>query len=215
MDRSELGIVIPAFNEEQSIAEVVRGVATYGIPIVVNDFSDDNTEGIAVNAGAVVISHDRNKGYDAALNSGFKKASELNCGYAITVDADGQHDVSLLAKFICHLEGSADLVLGVRDRKQRLSEYVFSWVTRLLYGVKDPLCGMKGYNMKLYEDLGHFDSFGSIGTELALYGLKKGCKFEQVYIMTKSRIGRPRFGNIILANYKIFRAMLLSLIYIK
>lgn len=207
MDRSELGIIIPAFNEENSIAKVVKEVAIYGVPIVVNDFSLDDTEKIALNAGAVVVSHVRNKGYDAALNSGFKKASELLCKYSITVDADGQHDVSLLSKFISLLEGSTDLVLGVRDRKQRISEHMFSWLTTLLYGVKDPLCGMKGYNMKIYEDLGHFDSFGSIGTELAFYGLKKGYKFEQVLIPTKPRKGTPRFGSMLSANYKIIRAI--------
>jgi len=207
VDRSEVGIIIPAYNEANSIDEVVKGVAKYGVPIVVNDFSADDTEEIALNAGAVVVSHSRNKGYDAALNSGFNKARELHCKYSITVDADGQHDVTLLRKYIILLEGSADLVLGVRDRKQRLSEHIFSWLTRLLYGVKDPLCGMKGYNMKLYEELGHFDSFSSIGTELALHSLKNGYKFEQIFVPTKPREGTPRFGSLLTANYKIIRAM--------
>ena len=78
MGRFKLAIIIPAFNEENTIFEVVKSVKNYGIAIVVNDASSDNTEKIAESAGAVLVNHKENKGYDSALISGFKMAEKLN-----------------------------------------------------------------------------------------------------------------------------------------
>ena len=77
MDRSRIGIVIPALNESLTIENIVKTVVKYGLPIVVDDGSVDDTSKLAVSAGAVVVSHLQNCGYDCALNSGFKKADEL------------------------------------------------------------------------------------------------------------------------------------------
>jgi glycosyltransferase involved in cell wall biosynthesis len=212
VDRSELAIVIPAFNEEKSIGKVVIQVMQYGRALVVNDASSDATAIIAAKAGAEVVTHPLNQGYDGALSSGFRRARELGCKYVITVDADGQHNPTLIAEYIRHLEGASELVLGIRDRKQRISEHIFAAVTTLLYGIRDPLCGMKGYRMALYERLGHFDSFGSIGTELALYAVKNHHPFSQIEVPTFDREGAPRFARLIRANYLILRAMVLSFV---
>src|SRR5713101_5594916 len=100
MDRYRVGIVIPAFNESATIVSVVQSAGRYGGAIVVDDGSTDNTAELAIHAGAVVVSHGRNRGYDAALNTGFKRAAELGTEIIITVDADGQHDPSLIQKFV-------------------------------------------------------------------------------------------------------------------
>jgi glycosyltransferase involved in cell wall biosynthesis len=210
LDRSKIGVVIPAYNEELSIAKVIEGINPLGIAIVVNDGSTDLGPEIAKNSGAVIVNHKVNCGYDCALDSGFKKAAELNCDFVITIDADGQHDPTVLYEFIEAYEKGADLVLGIRDRKQRFSEHVFAWVTNLLYGIKDPLCGMKGYRIEIYRQLGHFDSYGSIGTELALFGVRSKYQFVQVNVPTREREGASRFGRFIYANYVILKAMFKS-----
>ena len=84
--------MIPAYNEERTMAEVIRGVISSGTPIVVDDHSRDQTASIAEVEGAVVVRHSRNGGYDAALNLGFSKAVELGVEYIVTLDADGQHE---------------------------------------------------------------------------------------------------------------------------
>lgn len=215
MVRSRVGIVIPALNEEVTIRDVVRKCRDYGIPIVVDDGSSDRTGEVSRQEGAEVVSHRVNRGYDAALNSGFLKASDLRCEYVITIDADGQHDPELLSKVITLLEQGADIVIGNRDRRQRFAEHCFALFTKVLYGVADPLCGLKGYHMKVYEALGHFDSYGSIGTELALFTVRSGYRLQQIPITVHERIGLPRFGRCFYANYKIFRAMLLSFVKIR
>ena len=215
MDKYRIGIVIPALNESATIAGVVEAVGNYGIPIVVNDGSSDNTAKLAVQAGAIVVDHEKNRGYDAALNSGFKKASELGTSIIITVDADGQHDPSRIQQFIDAIDSGADIVVGIRSRCQRIAEHLFAVYTGLRFGLKDPLCGMKAYRLNVYQELGHFDSYGSVGTELALFAAKRGYPIHQIPFEVFERKGQPRFGQRFSGNYKIFRAMLLSLWKVK
>jgi glycosyltransferase involved in cell wall biosynthesis len=212
VDRSELAIVIPAYNEEAAIARVVSGISKLGKAIVVDDCSEDGTALAAERAGATVVRHERNMGYDGALDSGFRQAEKLQFRYAVTMDADGQHAPSQLSAFVERLDQGFSLVLGVRDRRQRFSEHLFAWTTRLLYGIHDPLCGMKGYSMDVYRSLGHFDSYGSIGTELALYAVRQGFRFCELPVATRPRQGASRFGQFLRGNYLILRALLLGLL---
>ena len=63
----KVAIVVPAFNEAESIADVVAAIRDYGTPIVVDDASVDATALQAQAAGAIVVRHRRNLGYDGAL----------------------------------------------------------------------------------------------------------------------------------------------------
>lgn len=207
MDRSRIALVIPAYNEARTIYHVVKAALEYGQPIVVDDCSSDETADLAIQAGALVVSHNVNKGYDAALNSGFAKAKAHNYEFIITLDADGQHDPTLLDRFINGLDQGADVVLGVRNTKPRLAEHIFAFYSRLRYGIQDPLCGMKAYRRSVYEDLGHFDSYRSIGTELALHSVKSKYLVSQIKFIVRDRIDKPRFGRLASANFRILRAM--------
>jgi glycosyltransferase involved in cell wall biosynthesis len=211
MDRSRLGIVIPALNEAATIADVVKAARIYGTPIVVDDGSTDATAHLAKQSGAVVVSHLQNSGYDGALNSGFIKADEIGCEIVITVDADGQHDPMLIQRFIDAIDAKADIVVGIRSRKQRLAEHIFAVYTRLRFGIKDPLCGMKAYRIPVFKALGHFDSYGSIGTELSLFAAKNGYQIQQIPFCVRERQGRSRFGAVLSANTRVFRALVLAI----
>lgn len=210
MDRFRIALVIPALNEAASIAAVVAVARRYGQCIVVNDGSTDDTAEVARAAGALVVTHAVNRGYDAALCSGFAEGDRLGCEAVITLDADGQHNPELLLDFIAGLESGADVVLGVRDRQPRLAEHVFAWYTRR-FGIADPLCGMKAYRIGVYRALGHFDTYRSIGAELALFAARNGYKLASVPVKVRDRAGEPRFGRKLSANLKIFRALALSL----
>lgn len=103
-DRKErVTIIIPAFNEEGAIADVITKVWA-SLPdnvcevIVVDDGSSDQTGELAKAAGARVIQHPSNRGYGASLKSGIRAATS---GWVLTMDADGQHrleDVALLCE---------------------------------------------------------------------------------------------------------------------
>ncbi len=209
MERFKVAIVIPAYDEANTIGKVVKSILSYGTVIVVNDASTDDTSKKAKEAGAIVVNHLENKGYDGALNSGFKRASKLNCNAIITFDADGQHSFSVLPQYINQLKNGVDLVLGVRPKSQRIAESIFKMYVRYSgTNWSDPLCGMKGYSIELYQAQGYFDSLQSIGTELAAYGIDNRYKYVEINIPISIRKGNPRFGSIVRSNIMILKALL-------
>jgi len=108
--------LIPAFNEEKRIADVVRGVREH-IPdiIVVDDGSRDATASHAERSGAVVIRHDANKGKGMALRTGFSHALSRDYAAVLTLDGDGQHATDEIAKFVSAFEtDSGDIIIGAR-----------------------------------------------------------------------------------------------------
>ena len=211
MERYRVGIVIPALNEGKTIGLVVSNAAKFGRPIVVDDGSVDNTCDLARCNGAEVVRHEVNRGYDQALNTGFARAEELECEYVITIDADGQHPALAMARFIQVLDNGADVVVGIRDRRQRFAESIFGWAINTKWGIRDPLCGMKAYRLEVYKELGYFDSYESIGTELMLYAAKCGKNIMQVSVNIDQRKDSPRFGNRFSTNRRILRALWLGM----
>ncbi len=207
-----VAVVIPALNEAASIGSLVRQIQTYATPIVVDDGSQDATAALAQDAGAIVVILERNQGYDRALEAGMQKSLELGFEYAITMDADGQHDPELLKLFFNELSRGADVVVGMRDRRQRFAELLFAIVTSALWGIQDPLCGMKGYRMELLQRAKLFDTYGSIGTELTLRAARSGCRIAQVPVPTLERVGVSRFGGGYRATWRILRAMGMGLV---
>lgn len=205
--------VIPAYNEAQSIDKIVRHVISKNsLAIVVDDCSIDDTAAIARTAGAFVVSHQVNLGYNSAIETGLRAAIMLGCSFAVTIDADGQHDPNLLDYFRLELENGAGIVVGVRDRFQRWSESLFGIVGRTIWGLRDPLCGMKGYRLALLTGVDSLNTYDSIGTELAIRLIKAGVNVRQLIIKTRDRDGVSRFGNGILVNLHICRALVLGLI---
>lgn len=93
VQKNRFAIVIPVYNHEQTVADVVQRAMALGVPVVVvDDGSTDATyEQIRSIAGIRILRHRFNQGKGAALMTGFSKAAEL-ADWAITLDADGQHD---------------------------------------------------------------------------------------------------------------------------
>jgi glycosyltransferase involved in cell wall biosynthesis len=207
-----LALVIPALNEARSLPRVIGGIREFGLAIVVDDGSDDGTARVAAEAGAVVVGHARPRGYDAALDSGFAAAAAAGCDYVVTFDADGQHPAALIPVFLDLLESGNDVVVGVRPAFARVSERLFGACTRLRYGVSDPLCGMKGYSVRLYADVGHFDCYRSIGTELLLTALRERRRVAQVPVPIAPREGKSGFGGALRGNWRIARALALGFV---
>jgi glycosyltransferase involved in cell wall biosynthesis len=199
--------VLPALNEASTISSVVSQTCILLPVIVVDDGSIDDTGDLAEAAGALVVRHERNCGYEAALSSGLNAAVQNGYTHAITMDADGQHDPSIVQIFIAAIHSGADLVVGRRDRFQRISETIFSLVAEKIWGIADPLCGMKAYKLSLLEKFGPFDSYKSVGTEFTISLLSGGIPLTQVPVKTETRRDTSRFGGKLKGNIRIFMAL--------
>lgn len=117
MNDRNVWIVIPAYNEESTIASVVRSLRRCGYPsiCVVNDGSADGTSAIARAAGAHVLDHITNFGQGAALQTGMRYALARGARYICTFDADGQHSPAAIDDLMEALEWTqADVAIGSR-----------------------------------------------------------------------------------------------------
>jgi len=111
---------IPAFDEEDTIAKVIaRAQKHVDKMVIVDDGSNDDTALIAEGLGAVVVKHERNLGYGAAIRSCFSAARDLKADVLVTLDADGQHDPDQISRLVEPVKaGLADIVVGSRFLKE-------------------------------------------------------------------------------------------------
>lgn len=205
MSHSSLAIIIPAYNEAATIAGVVSRARSLGDVIVVDDGSRDETARLAQQAGADVISLGGNSGYEAALTAGMQSAIDDGYAFVMTMDADGQHDI-VSAKALIEGVGDADVVVGLRRKKQRVVEWAAGWIGHALWGVSDPFSGLKLYRVATCGRLPPFDTRRLVGGEMFVRARRAGLKVVGVPIVTAERVDAPRFDTNYRANLRLARA---------
>ena len=124
--------VIPCFNEQDTIAEVVRGCLRHvDAALVVDDGSRDATGARAREAGAAVIRHQPNRGKGVALNAGYDYAVRNGFDAVVTLDGDMQHDPAELPKFLeAATPDDVHIVLGCRMMDVSRMPAIRRWTNR-------------------------------------------------------------------------------------
>lgn len=110
-------VIVPALNEEESIASVVRDArdVLHADVVVVDDGSRDRTGDVAHRAGATVLRHPYNLGVGGAIRTALRFAQANGYGRVVQLDGDGQHLAGEAARLVALLDvGDADLVIGSR-----------------------------------------------------------------------------------------------------
>lgn len=165
--------VIPAYNEETTIADLVNKTKEHADQvIVVNDCSSDNTALAAENGGAQVISNPKRKGYISCIKKGFRNAT---ADIIITLDADGEHNPNQIADLLKpFFNDDADLVLGKRGKIDRISERFLNRLTNLRVKVEDSGTGFRAIRkeLALKLDLKGKCTCGLFALESASYGAR-------------------------------------------
>lgn len=112
--------LIPAYEEAQRIADVIRGARRHlPVVVVVDDGSSDDTGAVAESAGAIVLRQVPNAGKGAALRAGFRHALDDGAAAVVTLDADGQHDPDEIPRFVdAFAARRPELVVGRRDFRE-------------------------------------------------------------------------------------------------
>ena len=147
-------VVIPCFNEAQSIGRVVSGLFELGFTdvVVVDDGSTDATSEVALEAGSVVLRHSINRGQGAALQTGNDYALRIGAQAVVHFDGDGQFNPCDIAGGLTLIsEGKTDVVLGSRfmDNRSRLpwtKEHLLFPLARFLNRLFTGLCLTDGQN---------------------------------------------------------------------
>jgi len=185
---------IPAFNEENTIGSVIIRALKFAERVVVcDDGSEDLTSAIAGGLGAVVVRHERNRGYGASLRSLFAKALSLGADVVVTLDGDGQHDPAEIPKLVERLEeGDVDIVIGSRFLEGGGSEAP-GWrnagiklITELASngGVQmtDAQSGFRAYNRMALESMVLTEEGMGVSTEILVKAGENGLRVAEVPI---------------------------------
>ncbi len=175
-----VAIGIPAFNEEKNIAKIITKLNKfYDSIIVCDDGSSDLTYDISKNLGAIVVKHEKNMGYGAAIHSIFKKCVEIGSDVLVTFDADGQHRIEDIPAVLEPIENKkADIVIGSRflDKKTELPNYrkigikIITGVTNASIKKKltDSQSGFRAYSKQVLSQINLTDIGMGISTEILI-----------------------------------------------
>jgi glycosyltransferase involved in cell wall biosynthesis len=201
---SATSIVIPAFNEADTVAAVVSGLraaAPWHEIIVVDDGSTDDTGARAAQAGARVARHPYNKGNGAAVKTGIRQASGA---FVLIADADGQHRPADALRLVSHLD-AFDLVVGARaphtqaSAARRIGNAALNAIASFLteQSIPDLTSGFRVARREyLVEFLHLLPNTFSTPTTTTLAFIKAGysVKFESVEAAVRSGSSKIRLG---------------------
>ncbi|HKU31740.1 MAG TPA: glycosyltransferase family 2 protein [Arthrobacter sp.] len=204
LDSTRVLVIMPAWNEAESVGDTVREVLGVGRPydvLVVNDGSTDATAELASEAGATVLNLPFNLGVGGAMRAGFKYAQRHGYRRVIQVDADGQHDPRNISEVLAGLE-HADISIGARFAEK--GEYKVSgprkWAMQLLAKVisglaktrlTDVTSGFRAANDRaISQYLDHYPAeyLGDTIDSLVV-AIRSGCKVTQIPVAMRPRQG--------------------------
>jgi glycosyltransferase involved in cell wall biosynthesis len=153
-------VVIPVYNHEHAIGAVVGGIRAQGMPMVlVDDGSSqacaDVLQQLSTTADVLLVRHERNCGKGAAVSTGLRTARERGYTHAAQIDADGQHTVSDLRRFVEEARQHPDAVICGRPvfdagipRSRYYGRYLthgLVWLETLSFELIDTMCGFRVY----------------------------------------------------------------------
>lgn len=223
MRKHQITIFFPCFNEEQNVERVTREALTVASQIsddyeiiIVNDGSRDRTAEIAEqlatqNPQVRVIHHETNKGYGAALQTGFKNASKELVFYT---DGDGQFKIEEIKKLLPHIE-KYDIVSGYRINRRdplyrRINAYMWGALVNTLFKLKvsDVDSAFKLYKRKIFDEITLTAEGAMIDTEILARAKAKGYTITEVGVNHYPRAAGEQTGAKLSVILKAFVELL-------
>ena len=195
LDNMKICVIIPVYNESRTIGSLVAEIKEEGLDVlVIDDGSLDNTAQVAKARGAHVIKNEANKGKGISLARGFDHALSHNFDAVITMDGDGQHLASDIAKFI-HRAAASDngIFIGNRMIKVKnmpwlrlLTNKFMSWLISIIarQDIPDSQCGFRLIKKQILEKIHLKTSKFEAESEILLQVSRLGFKIESVSVST-------------------------------
>ncbi len=191
LDNKSIGVLIPAYNEEKKIEHIIRRVPNFVDQIiVVDDGSYDRTREISKKCGALVFSHNKNRGKGASIKNGL---SHIKTDIVVFLDADGQHRPEDIPNLVRPLvDNQADFVIGSRvfggisDMPiiRIFSNTITSVLLRMRTGVKifDTQCGFRATFSTYLQHKKFKSNRYEIESEMLLFAIRNKLRIKEVPI---------------------------------
>lgn len=221
-------IVIPAFNESETLPETIRELESerLGIDIlVVDDGSYDNTAGILRSLPVKSLTHPINLGYGAAVQTGMMYADRAGYDFLILMDADGQHVPSQVRLLTEELAKGMDIVIGSRIAggaegyripfMRRAGISFFSLLARMLGGTRilDVTSGFQAMRRNVFTMLAREYPVDFPDSEVVVLLGRKRYRVSEVPVVVRVRMGgRSMYSSIWTVLYYPFKSILSSFI---
>jgi glycosyltransferase involved in cell wall biosynthesis len=153
-------VVIPVYNHEHAIGTVVSGIRAQGVPIVLVDDGCSAAcaqvlQQLSASSDITLLRHERNRGKGAAVGTGLRAAKDRGYTHALQIDADGQHRVEDVRRFVAEARAFPDAVICGRPifdadipRSRYYGRYLthgLVWFETLSFELIDTMCGFRVY----------------------------------------------------------------------
>ena len=223
MQNSVISVVIPAYNEEKTIGNVIEETIqimdAVGLPyeiIVVDDGSSDRTKEVASRYKVAVLSNGKNRGKGYALRKGFQQAQG---DIIVTIDADGAHNPKEIPSLINPLFNGSDIVAGSRflgkenEPASKLHLFGNNLINTTIMvltrkKITDSQTGLRAFKKEFLQKICLESNGYEIETEITVKGLKNGFAFQEVPISCKRRKYNVSKLKIVSDGFKILRTIL-------
>jgi glycosyltransferase involved in cell wall biosynthesis len=195
MDEQKVSIIIPAYNEEKTLADIIARIQSlhpFAEIIVINDGSADNTAAAALASGAKLYNHPYNIGNGAAVKSGIRAATG---DVLIFMDGDGQHDPADIQKLLDYFP-EYDMVVGARSNNGQASvgrafgNKIYNWFASYVtkFSIKDLTSGFRAIKSDIARNFVFLlPNTYSYPTTITLGVLRSGNSLKYVPIQVKRR----------------------------
>lgn len=206
MQKHEVVILIPCFNEEKTIIKICKQAKKFGNLMVIDDNSTDKTKILLSREKINFKSNEKNLGYEASMIEGFHQIIKRfkKAKYILSLDADGELPVKNIPKvFKVIKKKNFDLIVGRRIFFNRFSENILNFFFSLKYNLEDPISGFKLYKIKQLRKVMKHISKKMFLVDIIVKFRKLDLTMTNVDIITNKRNDNPRIGNSLKSNLKI------------
>ena len=222
----DIYLVVPAFNEEKTVSQIIEGIAEEGYNVIlVDDGSRDKTLDLAIESKKkypnqiFIVSHVINRGLGAALKTGMVVALNKGAKYIVTFDADGQHEINDIPKVCKPLQtGEADVVIGARPFEdmpisKSFANIIMNSLTLLFYGknVKDSQSGLRAFTSHAADVINIVSRGYGVSSEFIKEISDKNLRLSEVTITTIYTPETQNKGTDAIVGLKILTKMVLDL----
>lgn len=206
LEKNKVIILIPSHNEIKTLEKICLEIKKLRLKfLVIDDASNDGTLLWLKKKKINYIKNKKNIGYESSIIAGINYIiKNFDSKYLITFDADGEHQTKDLIRVIkCLKHKKVDMVIGNRDKFNRLSEHILSFLFFIKFDVKDPLSGFKAYSVKKLKKIKNKINAKFYLVDIITLFKAKNFFIKNIHIKTKRRTDKSRVGNIFFTNIKI------------